>query len=278
MKKFGYVLGLSALILSMTSCAPELRKYNQWSRKGTLAEKDSAAFFFYNRGDFDKAAFLLEELQGAYRGDDRARTVLYHYAYSKYESGLYVVASYYFENYTQLYPNDEKTPECLFMVGYCNYLESAPYYLDQEFTRKAITQLQLFINTYPYADQVSRANVLMAQLRERLARKEFENARLYYLIQNYKAAVTAFEVMVQEYPDSKFREEAEFLHVKSAVLLADVSSTRRQKNRYLDAIELYERFVDRYPESNFIKEAEASYVKAKKGLGKILAAEEAQGS
>ena len=82
MKQIWYVLGLTALILSMTSCAPELRKYNQWSRKGTLAEKDSAAFFFYNRGDFDKAAFLFEELQAAYRGDDRARTILYHYAYS----------------------------------------------------------------------------------------------------------------------------------------------------------------------------------------------------
>lgn len=274
MKQIGPIIAIILLAMGMTSCAPELRKYNQWSRKGTLAEKDSAAFFFYERGDYDKASFLFEELQAAYRGDDRARTILYHYAYSKYEGGLYVVASYYFENYTQLYPNDEKTPECLFMVGYCAYLESAPYYLDQEFTRKAITQLQLFVNTYPYADQVSRANVLMAQLRERLARKEFENARLYYLIQNYKAAVTSFEVMIQEYPDSKFREEAAFLRMKSAVLLADVSSPRRQKNRYLDAIELYERFIDRYPESTFAKEAETSFFKARKALGKILEAEE----
>ena len=263
------LIGLGWLLAS--GCSAEYRQYNKWSRKGTLAQKDSAAFFFYEQGDYEKAAFLFEELRGAYRGDTRAKTILYHYAYAKYEDGFYVVAAYYFENYTQLYPNDPKTAECLFMVGYCYYLESAPYYLDQEFTLKAITQLQLFINTYPRADQVARANVLIEQLRERLAKKEFETARLYYRIENYKAAVTAFNVMIQEYPDSKYREQAQYLRFESAAALAGVSSARRKKNRYLDAIDLYQAFVDQYPESDYLKQAEATYVKAKRALGKLLA-------
>jgi outer membrane protein assembly factor BamD len=276
MNRLWYLAWLVGLVLLLLQgCSAEYRQYNKWSRKGTLAQKDSAAFFYYEQGDYEKAAFLFEELRGAYRGDVRAKTILYHYAYSKYEDGFYVVAAYYFENYTQLYPNDERTPECLFMVGYCYYLESAPYYLDQEFTLKAITQLQLFINTYPQGDQVPRANVLIAQLRERLAKKEFETARLYYRIENYKAAVTAFKVMIQEYPDSKYREEGQYLLFESAAALANVSSDRRKKNRYLDAIDLYETFVDRYPDSEFLREAESTYIKTKRGLGKILAAQEA---
>ncbi len=269
---FAWLIGLGWLLLS--GCSAEYRQYNKWSRKGTLAQKDSAAFFFYEKEDYEKAAYLFEELKGAYRGDARAKTILYHFAYAKYKDGFYVVAAYYFESYTQLYPNDELTPECLFMVGYCYYLESAPHYLDQEYTKKAITQLQLFINTYPRADQVPRANVLIAQLRERLAKKEFETANLYYRIENYSAGVTAFKVMIQEYPDSKYREEAQYLLFESAAALASVSSERRKKNRYLDAIELYEKFVDRYPESKFLRDAEATFVKAKRELGKILAKEE----
>ncbi len=269
----------SMTLLIGMGCAKELTKYNQWSRKGTLAEKDSAAFFFFERGDYEKASFLFEELQGAYRGDTRARTILYHYAYAKYHTGLYVVAAYYFENYTQLYPNDEKAAECLFMVAYCYFLESAPHYLDQEFTLKGIQQLQLFINTYPRNEKVSEANDLMRELRERLARKAFENAKQYYNLgdynyTNYRAAVTALEVMIQEYPDSRYREEAQFLRFKSAAALAEVSIGRRKKNRYLDALDIYQEFVDRYPASVYLKEAEDIFVKAKKNLGKILAEEE----
>lgn len=270
MNKWFFILSLLALLVG-TACSPEYRQYSQWSRKGSISEKDSAAFYFYERGDYEKAALLFEDLRGAYRGTDRARKLQYHYAYAKYNFGLYVVAAYYFEEYTRLYPNDALAPECYFMVGYCYYLEAAPYYLDQTFTNKAITQMQLFINNYPTHDKVEEANKVITELRERLAQKEFETANLYYKIENFKAAVTSFEVMLQEYPDSRYREEAMYLLFRSAVSLADVSTERRKRNRYLDAVEYYERFVDAFPGSVFLKDAEAAYVKAKRNLGRILA-------
>ena len=272
MKQWFFLIALLAGLVA-TGCSTEYRQYSQWSRKGSISEKDSAAFYFYERGDYEKAALLFEDLRAAYRGTDRARVLQYHYAYAKYNFGLYVVAAYYFEEYTRLYPNDVRTPECYYMVGYCYYLEAAPYYLDQTFTNKAITQMQLFINNFPGHERVEDANRVITELRERLAQKEFETANLYYKIENYKAAVTSFQVMLQEYPDSRYREEAQFLLFKSAVLLADVSTPRRQRNRYLDALEYYERFVDKYPNSAFLKEAEPVYVRAKRNLGRIMADE-----
>ena len=122
-----------------------------------------------------------------------------------------------------------------------------------------------------------KANELMTELRERLAKKAFENANVYYKIQNFRAATKAFEVMIQEFPDSRYREQAQYLWFKSAADLADNSIFSKKKNRYLDALDLYERFVDKYPASPYLKEAENAYVKAKKGYGKVLA-EEASGS
>ena len=274
MQKLELKLIIAVILLAFFSgCSKEYKKNLQWSRKGSTAQKDSAAFFFYERGDYDKAAYLFEELQNAYRGQPRGKEVLYHYAYSKYNAGFYTLAAYYFEQYTKLYPNDEKAAECMFQVGYCYYLESAPHYLDQASTLKAIAQFQLFLNTFPRHEQTEKCNELMTELRERLAKKAFENANLYYKIENYRAAVTAFEVMVQEYPDSRYREEAQYLRFKAAVELADVSTSRKKKNRYLDAIEIYEEFVDRYPSSVFLKDAENTFGKAKKNLGKIMAEE-----
>lgn len=260
----------------LSSCSKEYKKYTTYSRKGSISEKDSAAFYFYGRGDYEKASYLFEDLRPAYRGTDRAKTILYHYAYAKYKFGLYVVAGYYFDQYVKLYPNDDLTAECTFMVAYCNYLEAAPYYLDQTFADKAISDFQLFVNKFPDHEKVEESNRLMTDLRERKAQKSFETAKLYYKIQNYRAAVTSFEVMIQEYPDSRYREEAQFLWFKSAVLLADVSVASKKKNRYLDALDLHQKLVDKYPSGVYAKDAEDLYVKAKKNLGKILANENAK--
>ncbi|MDW3645890.1 MAG: outer membrane protein assembly factor BamD [Bacteroidia bacterium] len=274
MQKNIRIIGLALLIALMTvGCGKEYKKFSKWSRKGTVAQKDSAAFYFYERKDYDKASFLLEELQTAYRGQPRAKEVLYAYAYSKYGSGYYTTAAFNFEQYSKLYPNDPLAPECMYMVGYCAYLESAPYYLDQAATLKAISQFQLFINNYPVDERSEKANTLMTELRERLAKKAFENANVYFKIQNFRAATKAFEVMIQEFPDSRYREEAQYLWFKSAADLADNSIFSKKKNRYLDALDLYERFIDKYPNSVFVKDAEAAFVKAKKGYGKVLAGE-----
>lgn len=263
---------LLPLMIGLMACNKDLKKHVQYSRKGTIAEKDSAAMFFYTeRKDYDKAGFLFEELRNAYRGQDRGKDMLYYFADCKYQTSFYILAAYYFEQYAQQYPNDPRTEECVFKVGYCYYLQAAPYYLDQDFTRKTLAQLQLFINAYPFSDKVDEANKLMTEMRERLAQKDFEAAKLYYNISYYTSAITALEVFSQEFPDSRYREEAEFLQFKSAVLLADQSTDRRKKNRYLDALELYEKFVDKYANSVFLKEAENLYIKAKKSLGKTEA-------
>ncbi|MDX1908997.1 MAG: outer membrane protein assembly factor BamD [Bacteroidia bacterium] len=265
---------ISVLILSaagLWGCSKEFRQYTSWSNKGSLAEKDSAAFFFLGRKDYEKAAYLFEELLPAYRGSERAKDILYHLAYCKYEFGTYQVAAYRFEEYTTQYPNDVRTAECTFMIGYCYYLESSPYYLDQAFTKQALERLQLFAYRYPDSDKIKKCNELMSDLRERLANKEMKQAELYFNMQNYKSAVTAYEVAIQEYPDSRYREQAQFMLFKSAYYLAGASTIARQQNRYLDALDYYKRYKDKYPTGLYEKEAEQLYAQARKALGKLQA-------
>jgi len=256
-------------MMSMMSCSQAYREAGKMSRKGSLAEKDSAAFFYYRNGDYEKASFLFEELQPAYRGTTRAKEILYHYAYAKFNTGLYIVSSYQFDRYVKLFPADSKTPECTYMVAESYFRESAPSYLDQSFTTRAIEQYQLFINNYPDAQQIGEANARIKELRERLAKKEFDTAKLYYNLERYKAALTSFQTMMEEFPDSRYREESQLFLVRSAFKLAENSVISKKKNRYLDAIDHYERFVDSYPNSVYKKEAESTYIKIKKALGKF---------
>lgn len=257
---------IGAFLLSLTACNKELRTYNTYSRKGNVSQRDSAAFYFYKRGAYEKAGFLFEELMRLSRGGNRGPEYLYHYAYSKYKQGLFIAASFYFDQFTQQYSNHAYMEECAFMKAYCFYQQADPYYLDQTYTNKAMEEFQVFVNLYPLSNKVTEANDLTQDLRERIALKEYEQAKLYLKIENYKAATEAFAVFMQQYPDSRYREESHFLKVESALKLAEVSIERRKRNRYLDAISFYERFVSRYPNSTYLKEAESFFDKAQRYL------------
>jgi outer membrane protein assembly factor BamD len=267
------LLVLFAAVAVLSSCGSEakLRKrMNNYVKKGTIEQKDSAAYFFYNNESYEKASFMFEELMSLRRGDPRSADYLYHFAYCKYNQKLFISSSFYFEQYTQQYPSGEKFEESAFMVAYSYYLQSDPHFLDQEYTNKALNQFQAFVNIFPGSEKVKEANEIMSDLRERLAKKAFEQAKLYLKVSNYKAAVEAFKNLVRQYPDSRYREEAQFLLVKASVELASVSVISKRKNRFLDAIDYYQTFIDRFPNSIFVKEAENLYQKAQRGLGKVV--------
>ena len=50
------ILGL-VLVMIFSACNKELKKYNTYSRKGSIAQRDSAAFYFYERKSYEKAAY-----------------------------------------------------------------------------------------------------------------------------------------------------------------------------------------------------------------------------
>ena len=78
------------------------------------------------------------------------------------------------------------------MTAYCYYLDSPDLTLDQASTYKAIENLQLFINLYPKSERVNECNQLIDKLRNKLETKSFLNAKLYFKIGDYKAAIFAF--------------------------------------------------------------------------------------
>lgn len=261
------LVGIGMVALT-AACTAEKKQMKNYALKGTVDQKDSAVTYYFENEDYQRASFILEEIMPRFRGQPHYEELMYLYAESKFKTKDYLVASHYYEQYTSLFPSNERAEECAFKHAYCFYLLSAPWYLDQSNTLKAIDKFQYFLVTYPASEKVKEADEIIVSLREQLARKSFEQASLYFKREMYKASVTAFENSMLEFPDSKYQEESNFMLFKSRVFLADNSTERRKRNRYLDAIDSYQKFVDKYPKSEFIKEAETLFVKTKKNLAK----------
>ena len=101
-----------------------------------------------------------------------------------------------------------------------------------------------------------------------MERKAFENATLYYNIEDYKASIQAYKNLLKDYPDNKYREEVNFMIVKSNYLLAKNSIPEKKQERYKSTVESYYKFIDNYKESKYLREAESIFTESQRALKK----------
>jgi len=136
--------------------------------------------------------------------------------------------------------------------------------LDPTDTRNAIKELQFFINKYPTSARLEECNKLIDFLRQKLEKKAFEQAKLYYNMEDYKGAMVSVDNMLKEFPDTKFREDALFIKLKASYKLATKSIENKKLDRLKTTVDLYEKFKGSFPNSKYLKEAEKIYADATK--------------
>jgi outer membrane protein assembly factor BamD len=154
-----------------------------------------------------------------------------------------------------MYPRGEMAEEAAFMSAFCNYLQSPRTTLDQSTTYIALSELQLFIDMYPKSDKVAEANRLMDDLRAKLERKSYDISILYYKMSDYQAAIASFENLLDEFPDTEYKEEALYYITMSYYEYAEKSIFSKQTERYEKTIEAYNNLRYLYPESVYLKPA-----------------------
>lgn len=239
------------LLIIATSCS----KYQKLLKSDDVMLKKEAAIEYYYNEDYHRTIGLLTDIIPAFRGTSHAETLNYYYAWAHYKQRDYILAAHYFRTFTQGFPRSEHAEEFLFMSAYCKYLMSPRPSLDQTETREAISELQSFINRYPQSTRVEQANELIDELRYKLEVKSFNTAMLYFNIRDYTAAVTAFQNLIRDFPDTEYRESAMFHIVRSHFLFAENSIQTRQLERYRSVVRAHSRLVNRFPETEFLDQA-----------------------
>ncbi|MCB9185654.1 MAG: outer membrane protein assembly factor BamD [Flavobacteriales bacterium] len=266
MLKKGYsVIILLVVTLMFAGC----NGYQKVLKSNDFDKKFDMAKLMYDNGKYQKAFPLLEELITVFRGTSRAEDVYYYYAYCNYHLGDYMLAGYHFDNFVRTFPRSIRAEDAQFMNAKCYFLDSPEPSLDQTSTYKAIDELQLFINKYPESEKVDECNDLIDRLRFKLETKSYNLAKLYYRVGEYKAAIFALRNTLEEYPDTKFREEIGFMILRSSYLLADNSIDEKKIKRFEQAIEECDQFVERFPRSKDLREAENIKENCKRELEKI---------
>ena len=181
-------------------------------------------------------------------------------------SRQYLLAGAEFTRFIDLYRADPRVEEAAYERIQAYAALSPTYELDQTDTATAMQYIDGFLSQYPTSTNAPAAQTLLAEMREKLARKQYEEGRLYERRDLFEAAVISYRGVLDQYPTSVYADDALFGAVRAQVRLADNSVAARQEARYREALRLYDQLVSLFPQSPTLAEAQAEYDRAYRGV------------
>ena len=190
-------------------------------------------------GRYYDATVELEEFTSENPGSAMLDKALYFLGRAYMGRRDYAMASAEFERLLREFPGSEYAPDARYLLGVAGYEQSLPAELDPTTTINAIDQLKLFVRLHPESPFVPDAESRIEKLRERLAKKQYLNGKLYLKLNQPAAARFYFEIVLDEYGDTAWAP-------MSALSIAESYETEDEMEKAADE---YNRLIQMYPDS-----------------------------
>jgi len=159
----------------------------------------------------------------------------------------YILAVAQYREFLTLYPSHPKSDFAQYQSAESYYRQKNKPDRDQTSTMKALEEYQRLLDVYPSSPYVETARLRVANLRQHLARSEF-NAGFFYqkTRRALRAAVGRYETVVSDYPDYARMDEVLFR-------LAECLDAGGRK---AEALPHLSQILAEYPQSPFTKQAQ----------------------
>ena len=258
---FRNILTLLALAASL-ACGCK-SQYELLLEGNDVDAKYKAAFEYFDQGKYSKSAQLFESLAIVTSGTERDDTVQYYWGLSNYKFRDFYTAETNFERFIQNYPHSPFTEAAKYYHIDCMFRSTLRYELDQTPTYKAMTAISEYLIDNPTGEHAAVCRDMLETLNNRLDRKAYENARIYYTMEDYKAARVALKNVLKDDAENIYREDILYYTAMASYKYADLSIPAKRRERFLVFMDDYLNFVGEYPESKYRKELDNLYAKVK---------------
>jgi outer membrane protein assembly factor BamD len=234
----GFTLGLFFLFLSCTSPPP----------MNTLDAEDQflLARERYEQRDFEEAQQEFQKLIWNYPGSDYIDDAQYYLAECYRQQEDFPTAIVEYGRLLRNYSQSPLAPSAQYYLALCYYEQSLPSHLDQDFTEKALQELEFFLDEYPQSELISQARDLMFKARTKLAKKGYDNAHLYLKMNSYEAAIIYLEEILEEYGDTKWADDTQYL----------LGECYRHQKKWQQALGAYRQTLEMSPPKKLRKQTE----------------------
>lgn len=168
------------------------------------------AISLYEDEDYQEALNQFQSLLLQYPGSIIVDDAQYFLGMTRYQRGEYIVAAYEFSKLIRNMPASEFVPKAQYMLAESYYQLSPNYNLDQQYTKKAISELQAFIDYFPLNEKVAEAENQINELNRKLAQNEYETAIIYEKLEYYNASIKYLDNVIETYHDTPYAPKASY--------------------------------------------------------------------
>ncbi|MER3523072.1 MAG: outer membrane protein assembly factor BamD [Ignavibacteria bacterium] len=202
-------------------------------------ERFQRAKALFDDGDYLEAIQEFNIITVQHSGSSLAAEAQYYIAEARFQRKEYLLASYEYQTLRRNMPTSPKAAEAMYKIGLCYYYLSPKSCLDQQYTKRAIDELQAFVEYYPKSEYVADATEKIRELTTRLAKRDFETAELYAKMDSYKSAIFYYDLVIEKYHDTEYAPMAYL--AKTELLIS--------RRKYREAKAEITRFIEKYPSS-----------------------------
>ncbi len=240
-KSFVFTIVSFALALGAFGCGSS-KETEYLSAEVRYAE----AMAKFNNENYLDAAEDFKTVTVQYPGSAFADSAQFLIAECRYRREEFILAGSEYDLLIRTMPSSPLVLKARYMKAMSNYALSPKSELDQKFTREAVDDFQTFIEYYPADSLAKIAASKIVELNNKLAKKEYDNGKLYFRLEYYKSAIAYFDLVLDRYHDSDYADDA----------LLGKALALRERHNYTAALDAINLFFQKYPMSDRKKEAE----------------------
>lgn len=241
-KELGKSMIIIYLLIMFSSCSKQalapLEPEDEFER----------AMGFFNNKKYALAIQSFEKIIFYHASTEFVDDAQFYLAKAYFEKKDYNQAITEFEYLIKNFPNTPFLEQSYLLRAKAYFLKAPGYEKDQAETREAISLLDDFLTRFPVSSFSDTAKALILQARNRLAKKELENGRLYLKMKEYDSAILYFKYVIENYPETPSANESKFL----------LAQTYEKLGRKEEANQLYKELLE---DNNWKNRAEAKIKK-----------------
>lgn len=206
-KKFQLIFWLTVfglgLVGMLLACGRKAVK-EALSQEAVLAK----AIRHFERRKYFEATEQFQKYIFNYPGSTGIDTAEFYLGLSQFNQDEFILAMFEFRKVLTSYPNSPFADDAQFYIGECHFnLAPVSPGNDQSELDSAIAEYQTLIDEYPTSPYGERARQQLTKCMDRLAKKSFDIALLYYKLYDFNAAVLSFQDLLDNYSTSKYVPE-----------------------------------------------------------------------
>ena len=173
-------------------------------------EKLAAADALFGRGKYGDAAIEYKDFLQTFAGDERSDYAQFRAAEAYRMDKEYALAAVEYRIITVDFGYSEYVDDAMFLEALCAFKQSPRVERDQTKTYEALNGVNRFLQVFPSSPRAEEARLLLRDVQEKLGKKEFLNARLYFRKKRYTAALVHFDKIMDLYPATTWASRSHY--------------------------------------------------------------------